>query len=109
MGVMGGHLTDLKNTANNMSVKCLIGVEVKCLILKFSKNMIKNLKDNKNCSQDEQPSRFCFVTKNYGLKDKASLYLNVMYFLLYTAYIPDQVYVSRMIVFLLFKISNNFK
>ncbi len=43
--------------------------------------MIKNLKDNKNCSQDEQPSRFYFVTKNYGLKDKASLFLNVMYFL----------------------------
>ena len=37
--------------------------------------MIKNLKDNKNCSQDEQPSRFYFVTKNYGLKDTASLFL----------------------------------
>ncbi len=38
--------------------------------------MIKTLKDNKNCFQDEQPSRFYFVTKNYGLKDKASLFLN---------------------------------
>ncbi len=28
---VGGHLTDLKNTANNRSVKFLIGVEVKCL------------------------------------------------------------------------------
>ncbi len=37
MGVMGGHLTDLKNTANNRSVKFLIVVEVKCLILKSSK------------------------------------------------------------------------
>ncbi len=43
--------------------------------------MIKDLKDNKNCSQDEQPSRFYLVTNNYGLKDKASLFLNVMYFL----------------------------
>ena len=80
MGVMGGHLTDLKITANNRRVKFLIGVEVKCLISKSSKNMIKNLKDNKNCSQDEQPSRFYFVTKNYGLKDKASLFLNVCIF-----------------------------
>ncbi len=37
--------------------------------------MIKNLKDNKNCSQDEQPSRFYFVTKNYSLKDKACKFL----------------------------------
>ncbi len=29
MGVMGGHLTDLKNTANNRSVKFVTGVEVK--------------------------------------------------------------------------------
>ena len=86
--------------------------------------MIKNLKDNKNCPEGEQLSRFFFVRKNYGLKDKVSLFLNVMYFELfslnfcvfilkrrgvYTAYIPDQVYVSRMIVFLLFKISKNFK
>ena len=39
--------------------------------------MIKNLKDNKNCSQDEQASRFDFVTKKYGLKDKASLFLTL--------------------------------
>ena len=32
MGIMGGHLTDPKNTANNRSVMFLPGVEVKRLI-----------------------------------------------------------------------------
>ena len=36
MGVMGGHLTDLKITANNRSVKFLTGVGVKCLICRKS-------------------------------------------------------------------------
>ena len=67
--------------------------------------MFKNLKDNKNCSQDEQPSRFYFA-KNYGLKDKASFCIFILKRQrgrIYTAYIPDQVYVSRMIVFLVFQ------
>ncbi len=41
MGVMGGHLTDHQNTANNRSGSYLSS--------KSTKNMIKNLKDSKNC------------------------------------------------------------
>ncbi len=82
--------------------------------------MIKNLKDNKNCSQDGQPSRFYFVTKNYRLKDKASLFLNVMFSLIFYVFILKRqrgrihclytrsslcfkILESRMIVFLLFQ------
>ena len=49
--------------------------------------MIKTLKDNKNCFQDERPSRFYFVTKNYGLKDKASLFLNDVFSLDFCVFI----------------------